>query len=81
MKIHTRDDVTFTGTPEQVVGFLWKTAFLRNTSPPKYMRAVARRVKLASGKRPRTDTAAHFLADLAEAGVITILEVDDESTQ
>jgi len=71
--VGTKDGTVFTGTAEQVVGYLWKAAFLRKTSPHRYMRAVARRVRLGHGRKVRTDTPTHFLHDLDSVAVIHIL--------
>jgi len=59
-------------TAEQMVGLLWKTAFLRETSPGEYMAKVAQRVKVWNGSDVRFDTAGHFLADLEAAGMVRI---------
>jgi len=59
-------------TPEQMVGMLWKAAFVRNASPDAYMSEVARRVAEYSGETVRHDTATNFLADLSAAGLVSI---------
>ena len=59
-------------TAEQMVGYLWKRSFVHEATPDQYMKAVARRVELDSGKKLRTDTAANFLEDLADAGLVDI---------
>ena len=71
--VHDTRPETFEGsTPEQIVGYLWKTAFLRETSPDEYMVEVARRVAIYNRHDVRTDTAVHFLLDLAAAGLVVI---------
>lgn len=59
-------------TPEQMVMFLWKVAWLRETTPAKYTKQVSRRVKIYNGKQVRFDTAQHFLEDLEAAGLVAI---------
>lgn len=72
-KNHTeRTEVFETDTPEQMVGYLWKASFIHEASADQYMKAVARREAMYDGKVIRTDTAAHFLADLAKAGLIEL---------
>jgi len=71
--LEDRHPETFeTETPEQLVGLLWKTAFIRETSPDQYMVEVARRVKVWNGKTVRSDDAKTFLLDLAAAGFVHI---------
>ena len=59
-------------TPEQAVGYLWKDAFLHETTPGAYMKEVSRRVHLWDGKHPRFNDATEFLIDLEESGLIQI---------
>lgn len=61
-----------TDTAEQMVGYLWKRSFVREATPDEYMKAVAHRVEVDSGKTVRTDTAANFLDDLARTGLIDL---------
>jgi len=64
---------TFTETtPEQLVGRLWKHAYIRSATPWRYMQEVAVSAKVQTGHRVRHDTAAHFLRDLASAGLIAM---------
>jgi len=71
--IHDDRPETFSAkTSEQLVGFLWKTAFMQESGPGEYMVEVARRVKLYNGCHVRTDTARHFLQDLFDAGLVYI---------
>jgi hypothetical protein len=65
--------------PEQMVMHLWKAAFIEEVSPEEYMAAVARRTRIYNGFEVRTDTAQHFLDDLAEAGIV-VIEPNDYST-
>ena len=55
-----------------MVGVLWNVAFVENTSPGEYMKAVSRMVKLLNWMRPRTDSAKMFLEDLVSSGIVTI---------
>ena len=68
-------------TPEQVVGLLWKQAFIQEATPWEYMGAVAGSVKVYSGADVRTDTARHFLADLAAAHVLEVEWGKDDEEQ
>lgn len=72
--VKTLDDGSvFTAeTPEQLVGLLWKDAFIRESTPDQYMSAVARRVKLWNGHDVRDDDATLFLLDLESAGLIDV---------
>jgi hypothetical protein len=71
--LRTHDGRHFrTLTAEQMVGRLWKDAFLTEASPGEYMRAVARRSGELGDRPPRTDTATHFLEDLEALEVVTI---------
>ena len=64
-------------TPEQLVGLLWKRAFIRSTTPWTYMQDVSGSAMIQVGKRVRYDTAWHFLADLDAAKLITMDWGDD----
>ena len=75
MKITTPESKdTLEGTPQQLVGFLWHQSFLTEATPGKYMQSVAARLRALGDAPPRTDSAIHFLTDLAQLGVITILD-------
>jgi hypothetical protein len=66
-----------TETAEQAVGYLWKMAFVRESSPDQYMVEVARRVLLYNRHVVRTDNAIDFLTDLAEAGLLSVTFTDN----
>lgn len=83
LRVHvlSRGETYTSDTPEQMVGLLWKSAFVLNTSPGEYMKAVARRVKMYDGTQPRTHNARVFLADLASSGIIDIEWGSNEQIQ
>jgi hypothetical protein len=71
--VHDRHPEQFKSeTPEQMVGMLWKTAFVKETGPDTYMTEVARRVKMYNSHDVRTDTAQNFLLDMEAAGLVNI---------
>ena len=74
VKVHiSRSRTTYTAnTPEQIVGILWKNAFVQETTPGEYMKAVSRRIVLSNGTHTSTKNATKFLEDLELAGVIRI---------
>ena len=63
-------------TSEQLVGMLWKAAFLTESSPGKYMQRVSARVALRETDQQiepvRSDSARHFLEDLVSRELISI---------
>ena len=63
-------------TPQQMVMFLWKSAWMQESGPHKYMTEVAKRAKLDKGVEIRSDSPEHFLADMALHGYI---EVEDDT--
>lgn len=69
--IHGRFEQFVTYTSEQMVGKLWKTAFVKEESPHRYMKAVSKRLRLYN-KKVRYDTADNFLSDLEDAGFVEI---------
>ena len=70
--VEERGVTTYEGTPQQLVGRLWKHAYIRSATPWRYMREVAASAKVQTGHQVRYDTAEHFLRDLATAGLIAL---------
>jgi hypothetical protein len=65
--------VAFTATtPEQLVGRLWRHAYIREATPWQYMREVSNSVRVQFGHTVRTDTARHFIQDLEAAGLVIV---------
>lgn len=59
-------------TWEEVLAKLHKDQLCPEKTDRRYMRAVARRVKMWNGALIRTDNALHFLADLDHEGLVHI---------
>ena len=58
-------------TCEQLVGLMWKGAFIEEAGPGEYMEAVAKRVKTQTGRTIRFETANAFILGLCSAGLAT----------
>jgi len=72
LKITTKDGADYSGTAQQIVCFLWKNAFLEESTVDTYMKAVQDRCVAVGDEPPRSDTAQHFLEDLMALKIITI---------
>jgi len=72
MKITTNAGATYEGTPPQIVCFLWKDAFVSETTVDRYMHAVAGRLAALGSEPPRCGVALEFLKDLDKLTIITI---------
>jgi glyoxylate carboligase len=59
-------------TPEQLVRYMHGVSRTQAADDVAYMMDVADRTILQSGGKIRSDTAAHFVDDLVEAGMIGI---------
>jgi len=58
-------------TCEQLVGLMWKAAFIEEAGPGEYMKAVAKRVKTQTNRTIRTDSADAFIIGLNSARIAT----------
>ena len=58
-------------TYEQLVGLMWKAAFIEEAGPGEYMEAVAKRVKTQTGRTIRIDSAGAFIIGLHSARIAT----------
>lgn len=68
----TIDRKTFAGTPEDIVEQLATDTWAPAQSTQDWMEQAGRRAETVTGQTIRTDTARHFLIDLAQAGILTI---------
>ena len=74
--IHTNDGQTLRSTaPDDIVAELNDGSFSPEPTPAKFMTASADRILQFSGAKIRTDSAAHYVADLFSFG---FLSTDEE---
>ena len=66
----------FNGTPEEIVAKYHASVHPigQRESDQAYMDSVAERISFPIGSEIRTDSAKNFLSDVAEAGMVDILE-------
>lgn len=75
--IFTIDGDRFTGSPEEIVQQLNKSAFVREADSETYRRAFAHRAKLQTGARIDAHDDLTFLREVANLGLATLDENGD----